>query len=333
ATDSRPPANGVVEKAAKGPDKNEQLAPKGEVKVAGERIENKSDNSNKGDASKSAASNAADSNLIAQAKGSAPSSRPPQVTPAPNRNIPVPAATQPAANNPAGSVAQPVSSGSRGTLDVQRQPNNLSTGQDPRLRSQMAFCDPSYTGGLISFDLRAGVDLRDMLRFISQQYGVNFIIDKSVAAVPVDIRVTDIPWNHVMDSVLKANRLGTVCESNGKMIRIATLNAIKEEEDQQRALREAQNELVPLVTKIIHLKYARAAGALSSMGKSGSGGSASSGGAQAGGGASGQGTLMGIVQKRLSKRGQVEIDTRTNTIIVTELPADKTEIEEMIDNV
>ena len=94
-------------------------------------------------------------------------------------------------------------------------------------RSEIAFCDPGYVGGLISFDLRAGVDIRDMLRFISQQYGVNFIVDKSVTAVPVDIRVTDIPWNQVMESVLRANRLGAVCESNGRMIRIATLTAVK----------------------------------------------------------------------------------------------------------
>src|SRR4029077_1643224 len=111
-------------------------------------------------------------------------------------------------------------------------------GQPARQRKAIALCDPDYVGGPISFDLRAGVDIRDMLRFISQQYGVNFIVDKSVSQVPVDIRVTDIPWNHVMDSVLRANRLGAVCESNGRIIRIATLAAVKEEEEQTRAIAE-----------------------------------------------------------------------------------------------
>src|SRR6185503_2059250 len=59
----------------------------------------------------------------------------------------------------------------------------------------LSFCDDAYVGGLISFDLRAGVDLRDMLRFIAQQYGINFIIDKSVSAVPIDIKINDRPWN------------------------------------------------------------------------------------------------------------------------------------------
>src|SRR5262249_31030237 len=315
AVESRPPANGVVQKAPAQPDA------KSELKVAGERIENKTDNTKSADT--------ADSNLIAQAKGSAPSSKPAQVTPAPNRNLPpAPAASQPA-NKPVAPAAQPVSSSPRGTLDVQRQSNILT---DPRAKGQMAVCDPNYTGGLISFDLRAGVDLRDMLRFISQQYGVNFIIDKSVSSVPVDIRVTDIPWNHVMDSVLRANRLGAVCESNGRMIRIATLSAIKEEEDQRKAMLEAQSELIPLTTKIIHLKYARAVGSLSASGRGGSGSSGGGGGnSQAGGGGGqGQGTLLQIVRARLSKRGKVEIDARTNSLILTDLPEYMQVMEDMI---
>src|SRR6185295_20081783 len=113
----------------------------------------------------------------------------------------------------------------RTAADVQRtQPNSAMQAK----RSEMAFCDSAYVGGLISFDLRSGVDVRDMLRFISQQYGVNFIVDKSVTQVPVDIRVSDMPWNQVMEEVLRANRLGSVCGSNGRIIRIATLEAIKQ---------------------------------------------------------------------------------------------------------
>jgi type IV pilus assembly protein PilQ len=290
-------------------------ASKAEVKVAGERIENKSD---KGE----------NSNLIAQSKSSQ-GSRPPQVGPAPNRSLPL--NTQPApAQRPAvsGPASQPAAT-NRSAMDVQRQPA-APAGQDSRSKGVMPFCEPNYVGGLISFDLRAGVDIRDMLRFISQQYGVNFIVDKSVSSVPVDIRVTDVPWNQVMDSVLRANRLGTVCESNGKMIRIATLGAIKEEQDAQRAIAEANDKLKPLITKIIHLKYARAAGSLSAAGsgKSASGGSGGLG--MAAGGAAGQGSLMSIVNTRLSPRGRVEIDGRTNSLIITDLPEYTQVIEEMI---
>jgi type IV pilus assembly protein PilQ len=301
---------------------------KPEVKVAGDRIENKTDN--KKPADQGVIETITTSNLIAQNGGQSSGQR---VTSQPNKALPLPSqpAAQPTSGKPAVQPGQP--SVNRSVMDVQRsgQPNTSS--QLPT-RSNLAFCDPAYVGGMISFDLRAGVDIRDMLRFISQQYGVNFIIDKSVSAVPVDIRVTDIPWNHVMESVLRANRLGAVCESNGRIIRIATLSAVKEEEEQQRAIVEEKAKQIPLVTKIIHLKYARAQGALGagSGGRSGGGGSSggSSGGAGGGGGASGKGSLISIVDSRLSPRGRTEVDSRTNTLIITDLPEYTQVIEEMI---
>jgi type IV pilus assembly protein PilQ len=304
------------------------VPPAREVKVAGERIENKSES----------AANDGDSNLIAQARGPAGAGgqggRQPQVSAQPNTNLPLPSTKEP--SKPAVTTGQPApqpaAGGNRSTFDVGRpgaSPALQPRAQSQRNRAEMAFCDPEYVGGLISFDLRAGVDLRDMLRFISQQYNVNFIVDRSVSAVPVDLKLNDVPWNQVMESVLRANRLGAVCEGNGRIIRIATLAAVKEEEDARRAIQEAQDKQVPLVTKIIHLKYARALGLLgnSGGGQSGRGGG---GGGGASGGASGQGSLMSIVTSRLSSRGRTEIDARTNSLIITDLPEYCQVIEEMV---
>jgi type IV pilus assembly protein PilQ len=226
------------------------------------------------------------------------------------------------------------------------RPRNVTTTNPapakPSQRPEKAFCDPDYVGGPVSFDLRAGVDIRDMLRFISQQYGVNFIVDKSVGQVPVDIRVNEMPWNRVIESVLKANRLGAVCESDGRIIRVATLAAIKEEEEQRRAVEEERKKAIPLVTKIIHLKYARAFGQLGATGsgQSGRGGGGGFGGGGFGGGGFGggvpgaggigTGTLLGIVNSRLSPRGRTEVDIRTNSLIVTDLPENVKAIEEIV---
>jgi type IV pilus assembly protein PilQ len=138
-------------------------------------------------------------------------------------------------------------------------------------------------------------------------------MDKSVGAVPVDISVSDLPWNYVLDNVLRANRLGIVCSKG--IVRIASLDAIKEEEDKNRALLEAKALQVPLVTRIIHLRYARAAG---SLGGDSSGSSGRSSGGSSG--AAGSGGLLKIAEKRLSPRGRIEMDPRTNSIIVTDLP-------------
>ena len=89
---------------------------------------------------------------------------------------------------------------------------------------------------------------------------------------------------------------------------------------------------VPLVTKIIRLKYARAAGSLGdtgsgAAGRGGSGGGSS--GASSGGGLS-RGTLLSIAEKRLSQRGRIEMDMRTNTLIVTDLPEYVQAVDEII---
>ncbi len=202
-----------------------------EIKVAGQRVENQ-----KAENQKEENNPNIPSNLIAQAgKPAGQSGSNQRVTAQPNTNLPLP--KQPATQNPPAvkeTIVQPAgTSYTRSVADVQRpaaQPSAVPSApqsQPSKNRSELAFCDAGYVGGLISFDLRAGVDLRDMLRFVSQQYGINFIVNKSVTTVPVDIRVTDIPWNQVINSVLRANRLGAVCESNGRIIRIATLAAIK----------------------------------------------------------------------------------------------------------
>src|SRR5581483_11061107 len=292
-------------------------APQKEVKVAGQRVENKPTTS------------APPANLVAQNQSAPQQATRNAVTRGlsvqPNAGNPVKETVT--TSGPAPSVydapAQP--SSVRSVSDVPRNPS--VSGAVSRQRGEVAFCDPNYVGGLISFDLRAGVDIRDMLRFISQQYGVNFIVDKSVGGVPVDLRISDVAWNKVMETVMRANRLGAVCD-DGHIIRIATLEAIKQEELQRQEIAEAQALKVPLVTEIIHLKYARAFGALGAGGGGRSGGS--TGGASGANASSGQGSLLSIINTRLSKRGKIEMDTRTNSLVVTDLPENMLVIKDMI---
>jgi type IV pilus assembly protein PilQ len=305
-----------------------------EVKVAGQRVENKAAESKA--AENKAAENKVPANLLAQNQSAPQQATRSAITHGlaaqPNSSNPVKETVT--TSGPAQPSSQPVYNAPsqpsyvRSVSDVPRNSAPTVTSNQPaRQRGELAFCDQSYVGGLISFDLRAGVDIRDMLRFISQQYGVNFIVDKSVGAVPVDIRVSDMPWNHVMEEVLRANRLGAVCGSNGRIIRIATLDAIKQEEVAQQEIAEAQALKVPLVTEIIHLKYARAYGAL---GANGGGRSGGGGGLSGGSGGSGQGSLISVINTRLSKRGRIEMDGRTNSLIITDLPENMRVIKDMI---
>ncbi|HZI19254.1 MAG TPA: type IV pilus secretin PilQ [Pyrinomonadaceae bacterium] len=202
--------------------------------------------------------------------------------------------------------------------------------QQPQTSQGAQYGQPGFVGEPISLNV-VNADIRDILNYITEQYGVNFVVDSSVQKVPVTINVTDVPWNFALNSILKANRLGI--EVTGNILRLATLETLKDEariradEESARArLREAELFNVPLVTEIIRLNYARATGTLGqasegtgnfSGGVTGGGSASDSGGA--GGASPASGGIMPIIRRRLSKRGGVEVDARSNTLIVTDV--------------
>jgi len=153
---------------------------------------------------------------------------------------------------------------------------------------------------------------------------VNFVIDSSVGAVPVTVNVQDVPWNIALDAVLKANRLGV--EANGNILRVATTEVLAKESETQKILNDSRLDASPLVTEFIRLNYARASGTLAqAAGSTGafSGGATNlsfSGGAggDATGGSGDQG-LLPIISRRLSRRGSIEVDGRSNTLIITDV--------------
>jgi type IV pilus assembly protein PilQ len=223
-------------------------------------------------------------------------------------------------------IGGPVSARDASTAQAQ----NAQAGR-PRQKGEAALCDSGYVGGPISFDLRAGVDIRDMLRFISQQYGVNFVMDRSVGPVPVELKITDVPWNRVMESVLRANGLGWVCDDGGKIVRVATLTSIKDEQTASWQLNEERDKAKPLQTWIRRLRYARAWGTLASGGQKSTPSQTVSAPTSAQGNNGQTGTLLTIVAARLSRRGKVEVDTRTNSLIVTDTAENIQVIQQMID--
>src|SRR5437016_10383274 len=167
-------------------------------------------------------------------------------------------------------------------------------------------------------------DIRDILNYVTEQYGINFVIDSSVGAVPVTVNVQDVPWNFALDALLRAHKLGV--EVNGNILRVATAEMLAKEAEVQKVITDARLDNSPLVTEFIRLNYARASGTLAqAAGSTGgfSGGATNlsfSGGAggDATGGSGDQGVLP-IIKRRLSRRGSIEVDGRSNTLIITDV--------------
>ena len=184
------------------------------------------------------------------------------------------------------------------------------------------YGDPGFVGEPINLNV-VNADIRDILNYITEQYGINFVIDKSVGAIPVTVNVSDVPWNIALDSVLQAQELAV--QVNGPILRIAGSKVIAAESEIAQKIRESKLDTSPLYTEFIRLNYARASGTLSTdAGQANqlTTGSTSNSGAGSGagnaGGSSDQG-ILGIIKRRISRRGAIEVDGRSNTLIITDV--------------
>jgi type IV pilus secretin PilQ/predicted competence protein len=148
--------------------------------------------------------------------------------------------------------------------------------------------DKQYKGTPITLDF-SGADLRSVLRYFNEISGLNIIIDPSVPATPIDVVLRDVPWDQAFETLLRTHKLGYVAE--GTIVRIAPLSVLAEEEGERRKLAEAKALAGDLRVQTFSLSYAKA-GDLSPL----------------------------LVKSALSQRGQIQVDARTNTIIITDLP-------------
>lgn len=243
-----------------------------------------------------------------------------------------PQETQVAANN--GNQTPAVQQQAVAAAPTPTPPVGMTRSTDKQSEQGKQYGQPGFVGEPINLNV-VNADIRDILNYITEQYGVNFVIDSSVNAVPVTVNVQDVPWNIALDAVLKANRLGI--EANGNILRVATTEVLAKEAETQKVINDSRLDASPLVTEFIRLNYARASGTLAqAAGSTGafSGGSTNlsfSGGA--GGdstGGSGDQGLLPIISRRLSRRGGIEVDGRSNTLIITDVKENIESIRQLV---
>ncbi|HDI60645.1 MAG TPA: type IV pilus secretin PilQ, partial [Desulfobacteraceae bacterium] len=118
----------------------------------------------------------------------------------------------------------------------------------------------TYTGEKIALDFYE-TDIKNVFRILKEVSGKNFAIDPDVQGAVTLSFDKPVPWDQVMDLVLRMNQLGQVME--GDVIRIATLQTLQREEklrqeriEAERKTREAEKALEPLVTEYIAINYA-----------------------------------------------------------------------------
>src|SRR5262245_45691596 len=90
-----------------------------------------------------------------------------------------------------------------------------------------------FTGDPIDVDYQAA-SLRAVLRQLSEIGGINLVIDSSVPPTAVvDIKLTQVPWDQVLDIILRSG--GLAVEMDGTVVRVLTREArTKELDDEAR---------------------------------------------------------------------------------------------------
>ena len=198
---------------------------------------------------------------------------------------------------------------------------------DPQGQGKM-YGDPGFRGEVVDLNV-VNADIRDILSYITDQYGINFVIDKSVKDVPVTVKVTNVPWNIALDSVLQAQQLGV--QVNGNILRIADTKTLAGEGELYRERQNNQLDTSPLYTELIRLNYATGSGGTASSSPSaGTSASSSSSGGGASAGASGADGLLPIIKRRLSRRGSIEMDSRSNSLIITDVASNIQAIKQLV---
>jgi type IV pilus assembly protein PilQ len=189
--------------------------------------------------------------------------------------------------SPGATAAAVLTPPSPATAVIQRQTAPPPPVVDPTVAAAPApAAVPRFQGHPVTFDFQ-GADLRSVLRTFAEISGLNIVIDPAITG-NVDVSLKDVPWDQALDIILKANKLGYAVD--GTVVRISPISVLAQEEDERRKLSDAQALSGELRVLTLPLSYAKAPDLVSILTRS-----------------------------ALSSRGEVQVDTRTNTLIVRDL--------------
>ena len=173
---------------------------------------------------------------------------------------------------------------------------NLAAEQKQQMAQPPAASGSKYTGEPISVNLK-DVDLKDFFRLIHEISGLNVVLDPNVKG-NLTIVLDDVPWDQALDIVLKNNDLSRQLEGN--ILRIATVETLKKEAENRRAQIDAEALAVDKVTITRFLSYAHSK------------------------------DVVPTLKKFISQRGDLVADDRTNSLVISDIPASLPQIDRII---
>jgi type IV pilus secretin PilQ/predicted competence protein len=149
----------------------------------------------------------------------------------------------------------------------------------------LSSAESRYTGEVLSVKVK-DQDLRDIVLYLGEFAGLNVIFDPEVRG-RVTCNFEYVPWDQILDAILRTNKMGKVLEGN--VLRIAPMASLTRESEEEQKMRESQELSGPLLTKTFTLSYSKAS------------------------------DVERLLEAKKSSRGKIDLDERTNTLIITEV--------------
>ncbi|TAL09885.1 MAG: type IV pilus secretin PilQ [Nitrospirae bacterium] len=153
-----------------------------------------------------------------------------------------------------------------------------------------------YPGKRISLDFQ-DAEISSVLRLIADVSGLNMVVGESVKA-KVTLKLLNVPWDQALDLILKLNNLGQIREGN--ILWIDTLANITKLRDDASKAKDATLKAEELVTRILYLNYADAT------------------------------KSVDVAKSNLSPRGEIKVDSRTNSLVVRDIPDNLVKVEKIV---
>jgi type IV pilus assembly protein PilQ len=198
--------------------------------------------------------------------------------------------------------------GSRIAIDATGEYDQLAYQSDneyvielqPLKKGQAEAQKPKYTGERLTLNFQ-DISVRAVLQLLADASGQNIVVSDSVSG-SVTLRLQNVPWDQALDVILQNKGLGQ--RKEGNVIIVAPQAELAAREKADLAAENSVQELEPLRSEYLQVNYAKAAD-LAAL-------------------------IKGQSNSLLSKRGNVAVDDRTNTLLLQDTPENLEQINRLV---
>jgi type IV pilus assembly protein PilQ len=200
------------------------------------------------------------------------------------------------------------SHGSRIAIDATGEYDQLAYQSDdeyvielqPLKKGEAEARRPKYTGERLTLNFQ-DISVRAVLQLLADASGQNIVVSDSVNG-SVTLRLQNVPWDQALAIILQTKGLGQ--RKQGNVILVAPQAELAAREKADLAAQNSVQQLEPLRSEYLQINYAKAA------------------------------DLAGLIKSQsnslLSKRGNVAVDDRTNTLLLQDTPENLDQINRLV---